>query len=67
MIIKNGEVIKDVQLVDDGTLDTVFKIDGKVLRYDSEFIERTLANGPTKAAYERALDDYLDELNQEEN
>lgn len=66
MIIKNGEIIKDVQLIDDGTLDTVFKIDGKELRYDSEFVERTINGGPTKAAYERALEDFLDELNQED-
>lgn len=65
MIIKNGEVIKDVQLVDDGTLDTVFRIDGKEFRYDSETVERTLQDGPLKSAYERALEDFLDDLAQE--
>jgi hypothetical protein len=67
MIIKNGDIIKEVSLIDDGTLDTVFKIDGKELRYDSEYIERTIAGGLTKSAYEMALDDYLDDLNLEEN
>lgn len=62
MIIKSGDIIKDVILVDDGTLDTVFEIDGKLLRYDSEYIERTLKGGPTKAAYEQALEDFLDDL-----
>lgn len=56
----------NVELVDDGTLDTVFKINGVILRYDSEYIERTEANGPTKLAYQRVLDDYLNDLAQDE-
>jgi hypothetical protein len=66
MIIKNGDIVKEVRLIDDGSLDTVFMIDGIELRYDSEYIERTLVDGPTESAYERALEDYLDDLNNEE-
>ena len=65
MISKNGEVIKEVRLIDDGTLDTVCMTDGKEFRYDSETVERTITEGPLKSAYERALEDFLDDLNQE--
>lgn len=66
MIIKNGDIVKNVLLVDDGTLDTVFKIDGKELRYNSDYVSRTNIGGPTNQAYEKALEDFLDDLNYEE-
>ena len=55
---------KHIVLVDDGTLDTVFNIDGRRFAYDSDSVSRN-AQGPTRESYQMALDDYMDDLAQE--
>lgn len=58
MDITRDGVTYSVYLEDDGSLDTVFSINGHILRYDSEGIRNE--DGPTNEAFEQALDDYLE-------
>jgi len=37
MLIKDGKYTYEVFLIDDGSLDTVIEINGKIFRFDSEY------------------------------
>ncbi len=53
-------IIYDVQLIDEGTLDTVFSVNGVRYGYDSEFI-RNEQGRITDDSISTVIEDYLEE------
>lgn len=59
MKIQKGSKIYTVYLVDDGTLDTVFTVNGYEIRYDSEYVRDE--KGVFLASFEQAVNDYIND------
>lgn len=51
-----------VCLVDDGTLDTVFTVNGKTYRFDSEYMRDEITGAVSEEAITKCVETYLEDM-----